>query len=229
VPPIQVARGLTTCPASASTLVIVTTFVILEDHELVREGIRMMLVRDFPEAEILYSGQDLHAAVNAVISCTCDCAIVDLDLGDGTSPVEVVSTFVRRDVPVLVVSSLGSPGVIRSALTAGASAYVTKNSPNDELAFVIRHVLKGYAWVTSDLADVMSRDSLEIQLSEQEQAALTLYASGLTLESVARHMSISPNTAKSYLDRIRSKYEKSGIRARTKVELSNAARMSGLL
>ena len=206
-----------------------TTFVILEDHELVREGIRMMLVRDFPEAEILYSGQDLHAAVNAVISCTCDCAIVDLDLGDGTSPVEVVSTFVRRDVPVLVVSSLGSPGVIRSALTAGASAYVTKNSPNDELAFVIRHVLKGYAWVTSDLADVMSRDSVGIQLSEQEQAALTLYASGLTLESVARHMSISPNTAKSYLDRIRSKYEKSGIRARTKVELSNAARMSGLL
>ena len=206
-----------------------TTFVILEDHELVREGLRMMLLSDFSEAEILYSGQDLHAAVNAVISCPCDCAIVDLDLGDGTSPVEVVSAFVRRDVPVLVVSSLGSPAVIRSVLTAGASAYVTKNSPNDELAFVIGQVLKGYAWVTGDLADVMSRDPVAIQLSEQEQAALTLYASGLTLESVARHMSISPNTAKSYLDRIRTKYEKSGIRARTKVELSNAARMSGLL
>lgn len=189
----------------------------------------MILLRDIPGAEILYSGADLPGAVGAVSKRACDCAIVDLDLGDGTSPVEVVSSFVRRGVPVLVVSALGAPEVIRSALTAGASAYVTKNSPNDELAVVIGHVLNGYAWVTSDLADVMSRDCAEIALSEQEQTALTLYASGLTLESVARHMNISRNTAKSYLDRIRAKYEKAGYRVRTKVELNEAARSAGLL
>ena len=205
------------------------TFVILEDHALVREGLRMLLLRDIKGAEILYSGRELPAAVSAVTVKGCDCAIVDLDLGDGTTPVEVVSSFVRREVPVIVVSALGSPHAIRSALTAGASAYVTKNSPNDELALVIGHVLNGWDWVTNDLADIMSRDISGIPMSEQEQTALTLYASGLTLESVARHMGISRNTAKSYLDRVRAKYEKAGYRVRTKVELNEAARSAGLL
>lgn len=205
------------------------TFAILEDHSLVREGLESLLKKRVPGATVLYSGPSLAQALSIVAAQACDCAIADLDLGDGITPVEVVSAFVRQDVPVLVVSALGEPEVIRSALTAGAAAYVTKSAPTQELLAVIEHVLNGWSWVTHDHAELMAHSPDDIDLSERERTALTLYASGLTLESVARHMNVSRNTAKTYLDRVRAKYERTGRRARTKMELSDAARASGLL
>ena len=205
------------------------TFAILEDHALVREGLESLLRTHLPGAVVLYSGPSLTQSLGIVADQACDCVIADLDLGDGITPVEVVSSFVRQDVPVLVVSALGEPEVIRSALTAGAAAYVTKSAPTQELLTVIEHVLNGWSWVTHDHAELMAHSPEDIDLSERERTALTLYASGLTLESVARHMNISRNTAKTYLDRVRVKYEHTGRRARTKLELSEAARSSGLL
>lgn len=205
------------------------TFAILEDHSLVREGLESLLKKRVPGATVLYSGPSLAQALGIVAAQACDCAIADLDLGDGITPVEVVSAFVRQDVPVLVVSALGEPEVIRSALTAGAAAYVTKSAPTQELLAVIEHVLNGWSWVTHDHAELMAHSPDDIDLSERERTVLTLYASGLTLESVARHMNVSRNTAKTYLDRVRAKYERTGRRARTKMELSDAARASGLL
>jgi DNA-binding NarL/FixJ family response regulator len=204
-------------------------FVILEDHALVRDGLRALLQAKVPDAKVLYSGPSLPDALSVAANTACDCAICDLDLGDGVTPVEVVSTFVRQGVPVLVVSALGEPEVIRSALTAGACAYVTKSAPTQELLAVIEHVLNGWTWVTHDHAELMAQSPDEIDLSERERTALTLYASGLTLESVARHMNVSRNTAKTYLDRVRTKFERTGRRARTKIELSDAARSTGLL
>lgn len=94
-----------------------------------------------------------------------------------------------------------------SALTAGAAAYVTKSAPTQELLAVIEHVLNGWTWVTHDHAEIthdhaelMAYSPEDIDPSERERTALKLYASGLTLESVARHMNISRNTAKTYLD-----------------------------
>ncbi|MCB0922804.1 MAG: hypothetical protein KDC08_13465, partial [Actinobacteria bacterium] len=77
-------------------------------------------------------------------------------------------------------------------------------------------------------AEVMYSPSLP-DLSGQELRALQLYAQGLTLKAVARRMSVSQNTAKEYLDRVRAKYLATGRAARTKAELQAAAREDGLL
>ena len=58
---------------------------------------------------------------------------------------------------------------------------------------------------------------------------MTLYASVLTLDMVARRMDVSPNTAKHYIDRVRTKYTAAGIASRTKVELNTVARNEGML
>jgi DNA-binding NarL/FixJ family response regulator len=76
---------------------------------------------------------------------------------------------------------------------------------------------------------MISRPASSVTLSEQEQKALVLYASGLKLESVARRMNVAPSTVKSYLDRVRDKYREAGIEARTKTSLYKVARDEGLL
>jgi DNA-binding NarL/FixJ family response regulator len=204
-------------------------FVVLDDHELVREGIQQRLAAEYPKATFTYSGDSLRSAIAASLSESCDCAVIDLDLGDGTPVAEVVSAFTARDIPVVVVSAMAKADVVEAALAAGASAFIAKKSSMKSLTKAVQIVLDGGTWFPPDLAGVLLRSSDSVELSGQERRALVLYASGLTLEMVARRMDITPNTVKHYIDRVRDKYTAAGIAARTKVDLNRVARSEGLL
>lgn len=205
------------------------TLILLDDHGLVRDGIERQLLTDFPAATIAYSGDSLIDALAAAAATDIDCAIVDLDLGDETPVAETVSAFAARRIPVVVVSAMARPEVLQAAIAAGASAFVAKRSSLRSLTTAVRTVLDGGTWLPPDLAGAVLRTSSTVELSVQEKRALVLYASGLTLEMVARRMEIAPNTVKHYLDRVRDKYTAVGISARTKVQLNQVARSEGLL
>jgi DNA-binding NarL/FixJ family response regulator len=205
-------------------------FVLLDDHALVRDGIERQLTTDFPNCQIIYSGESLSDALAAVSAASiCDCAIVDLDLGDETPVAETVSAFAVRQIPVVVVSAMARPDVLQAAMAAGAKAFIAKRSNLGQLSKAVNAVLDGDTWIPPDLAGAVLRAESNVDLSAQEKRALVLYASGLTLEMVARRMDITPNTVKHYLDRVRDKYTEAGIAARTKVQLNRVARMEGLL
>jgi DNA-binding NarL/FixJ family response regulator len=205
-------------------------FVLLDDHALVRDGIERQLTTDFPNCQIIYSGESLSDALAAVSAAPiCDCAIVDLDLGDETPVAETVSAFAVRQIPVVVVSAMARPDVLQAAMAAGAKAFIAKRSNLGQLSKAVNAVLDGDTWIPPDLAGAVLRAESNVDLSAQEKRALVLYASGLTLEMVARRMDITPNTVKHYLDRVRDKYTEAGIAARTKVQLNRVARMEGLL
>lgn len=204
-------------------------FVLLDDHELVREGICRQLLLDFPTATFVYSGDSLSEARATIHRDGCDCAVVDLDLGDETPVAETVSTFATQGIPVVVVSAMAEPEVLQAALAAGAQAFVAKRSSLKQLTHAVETVLSGGTWLPPDLAGFVLARQSTVELSNQEKRALVLYASGLTLEMVARRMDITPNTVKHYLDRVRDKYTDAGIAARTKLQLHNVARMEGLL
>ena len=89
--------------------------------------------------------------------------------------------------------------------------------------------MSGGTWISPDLAGVLVKAEQSIGLTEREQRALVLYASGMTLDMVANRMGVTTNTVKYYLDRVRKKYLEAGISARTKVELNAAARSQGLI
>jgi two-component system, NarL family, nitrate/nitrite response regulator NarL len=205
------------------------TLILLDDHGLVRDGIERQLLTDFPAATIAYSGDSLTEALAVASATTIDCAVVDLDLGDETPVAETVSAFTARRIPVVVVSAMARPDVLQAAIAAGASAFVAKRSSLRSLTTAVRTVLDGGTWIPPDLAGAVLRTSTSVDLSAQEKRALVLYASGLTLEMVARRMEITPNTVKHYLDRVRDKYTAAGITARTKVQLNQVARSEGLL
>jgi DNA-binding NarL/FixJ family response regulator len=204
-------------------------FVLLDDHELVREGINRHLRTDFPGAVFIYSGDSLTEARSAIHNEGCDCAVIDLDLGDETPIAETVSAFTTLEIPVVVVSAMAEPEVLQAALAAGAQAFVAKRSSLKQLTHAVETVLSGGTWLPPDLAGFVLTQRSTVELSNQEKRALVLYASGLTLEMVARRMDITPNTVKHYLDRVRDKYTAAGISARTKLQLHNVARMEGLL
>jgi DNA-binding NarL/FixJ family response regulator len=142
---------------------------------------------------------------------------------------DVVSAFTRHSIPVLVVSAMATQSALSAALGAGASGYVTKRSSTIDLERAVRAVLEGRPWVAPDLAGLALQGSTSVELSSQERRALVLYASGMTADMVARRMDIAPSTVKNYIDRVRSKYERAGIPARTKVELNAVARQEGLI
>lgn len=203
--------------------------VLLDDHGLVREGLEMRLVSDLPGADIVYSGESLSQAVSFARSGDVDCAIVDLDLGDGTPVTEVVSSFVVHGVPVVIVSAMAQAEALQIALAAGASAFISKRAGMGELTAAVKAAIRGESTIPSDLAREMMRTSSGVELTVQERRVLTLYASGMTIDMVARRMSLSPHTVKDYLDRVRDKYTEAGMAARTKLELNVIARQEGLL
>lgn len=203
--------------------------VLLDDHGLVREGLEMRLLSDLPGADIVYSGESLSQAVSFARAGGVDCAIVDLDLGDGTPVTEVVSSFVVHGVPVVIVSAMAQAEALQIALAAGASAFISKRAGMGELTEAVLAAVRGESTIPSDLAREMVRSTSGVDLTIQERRVLTLYASGMTIDMVARRMSLSPHTVKDYLDRVRDKYTQAGMAARTKLELNVIARQEGLL
>ena len=205
------------------------TLILLNDHGLMRDGIERQLLIDFPAATIAYSGDSLQEALAVTASTSVDCAVVDLDLRDETPVAETVSAFTVRRIAVVVISAIARPDVLQAVIAAGASAFVAKRSSLRSLTTAVRTVLDGGTWIPPDLVGSALHTTSSVELSVQEKRALVLYASGLTLDMVARRMEITPNTVKYYLDRVRDKYTEAGISARTKVQLNQVARAHGLI
>lgn len=78
-----------------------------------------------------------------------------------------------------------------------------------------------------ELAAVIAGDPDRPRLSIQEERALVLYATGLSLDEVAASMNVQPYTARQYVNRVKSKYTKAGVTARTRLDLGRIAWADG--
>lgn len=156
--------------------------------------------------------------------------VLDLvvERGDDVDP-GAVRSLIGSGVRVLVLSALGSPPLVREVLRAGVHGVAGKRDAEADVVSAIWSVLGGRSWMTPELADVLHGRDGNPNLSEQEERALVLYASGLTLDAVAAHLGVTRNTAKTYLDRVRAKYRAVGRDVRSKVDLSRAAIADGFL
>lgn len=200
---------------------------IVDDHELVRAGL-VALLRDDVEltVEIVYSGTSVSEAVAA----RADVVLLDVDLGPAAGPVgRSVAELVATGSRVLLISAFDDAVSVRSALKEGALGFVPKRVTLEVLREALTTAARGDLYLSVDLAAILTSASEAPDLSPRELTALQLYASGLTLAAVAHAMSISPHTAKEYLDRVRTKYAQVGRTARTRTELYAAASKDGLL
>jgi two-component system, NarL family, nitrate/nitrite response regulator NarL len=157
--------------------------------------------------------------------------LLDLDLDDGTTVERNVTAILAAGPAVLVLSASDKPLAVRAAIRAGALGYAVKSEPTRQIQTAIREVAAGRDWISPRLAYILATDDAPDKpaLSPQERRALQLYATGMPMKSVARKMTISDETAKQYLGRVREKYARAGRAAPTKLELYHRAVEDGHL
>ena len=202
---------------------------ILEDHPLMLRALSSNLALHLPDTEFIYQGKSISDAVSAITTSGCDLVILDLDLGDGIPPIQNLEKLLSTGTPVLIVSALAEPFLVRQALTNGASGFISKNANEATLLDAVNSIMSGENYMSADIATILLSSKTDPGLSAQEKQALSLYASGLKLDAVARSMNLSRSTASEYIQRARKKYIKVGVNLPTKTDLYRQAQKDGLL
>lgn len=204
---------------------------IVEDHLLQRSMTEDLLSED-GEFVVVFSGEDTPTFLDWLSSASPDMRpqLLILDLIVDRRPsvdVAVVEMLLRQGLPIVVLSALASPSLVRAIVRAGVKGIVGKRDREEDILAAVRAVVRGEFWMTTELAAVIAGDPDRPKLSVQEERSLVLYASGLSLEQVGDAMNIGRETAKQYLDRVRAKYAAIGIPASSKLDLGRIAWADG--
>jgi len=190
---------------------------LVDDHEVVRDGIRAMLAA---EDDIHVTGEagTVQEAVDEADRTKPDVVVMDVRLADG-SGIEATRQ-IRADHPstsVLMLTSFADDEALFSSIMAGASGYVLKQVRSGELVRAIRAVGAGKSLldpsVTTAVLDRLRkgkhlmRDERLARLSPQEERILALIADGRTNREVGEELKLAEKTVKNYVSSILSKLE----------------------
>ena len=160
-----------------------------------------------------------------------DVVLLDLDLKDNIPISLKINTLRTTGVKVVLMSTYSEPNVVREALGAGALGYLVKSEDAGMIVEAIRAASKGESFVSAELDLALNAGDIggSPKLSAQERRVMALYGGGEPVKAVAFQLSISEETAKSYLKRIREKYRVAGFDVGTKVALRKRAIEDGIL
>ena len=206
------------------------TVALVDDHELVRDGLVAWLAQSSPSITVMATAGSV-AELRATSGWGADVVLLDVNLRDGSSLDDNVIALLSVGSKVLVVSEDDSSEVVRHTLAVGALGYVPKSVSAQEMADAVVEVSEGRISMSRALALALLRETpcVRPHLSRQERLTLELYAGGLPLKAVARRLDVGEGSVKSYVDRVREKYESVGRRAPTKVDLYRRAVEDGYL
>ncbi len=208
-----------------------TRMLIVDDHEVVRRGLRQILLEAFPAARI-DEADTSESALAAIASAPWDLVLLDVNI-PGRSGLEVLEDArrLRPNMPVLVVSAFPEEEFAIRCIRLGAAGYVTKNTASCELVAAARKTLGGGKYVTARLAERLVEvlggtpaPARHEALSTRELQVLRLVASGRTSKEVAAELHLSEKTIATYRARIAEKLGLGG-----NVELTRYALQHGLV
>jgi DNA-binding NarL/FixJ family response regulator len=211
--------------ASMAIISAMKNILILDDHEVVREGVKKILDEQ-PGAITVGEASTAPEALKLVREQDWDIVVLDLSLGD-RSGLEVLKELkqIRPRLPVLILSMRSEQQYARRAFKAGAAGYITKDSPRAELVKAINKVMEGGVYVSPALAEQLVIDlgsaidrAVHEALSNREFEVMRLIASGKTVGEIAEMLSLSDKTISTYRARI---LEKTGMK--TNAELTHYA------
>lgn len=160
-----------------------------------------------------------------------DVVLLDVDLKDNIPISLKINTLKTMGVKVVLMSTYSEPNLVREALAAGALGYLVKSEDAGMIVEAIRAAAKGEPFVSAELDLALNAGEVggAPKLSAQERRVMALYGGGEPVKAVAYQLSISEETAKSYLKRIREKYRVAGFDVGTKVALRKRAIEDGIL
>jgi DNA-binding NarL/FixJ family response regulator len=187
---------------------------IVDDHPVVREGLVMNLATQ-PDLEVCGEAEDLVGALAILTSARPDVAIIDISLKN-SSGIELIRRIrERRDaVRILVWSMYPESLYAERALRAGAQGYLNKGQATHDVLEAVRAILQDRVYVSGKLADQLLRQAVGRKseersgierLSDRELEAFQLLGEGMTTETIAEKMHVSPKTVETFRARIKEK------------------------
>jgi DNA-binding NarL/FixJ family response regulator len=203
---------------------------LVDDHPVVRQGIRAILVERLEDA-VVGEASDAQSALKYLDSESWDIVIADISL-PGASGLDLIKEIQRQhpDVPTLVLSMHAAAQFARRAIAAGAAGYLTKDSPPEELIDAIRDVRKGRPYLGKASAPMVrhwatgTAGKTHENLSDREYQVLRMLGAGQTISDIARDLGLSVKTVSTYRERV---LEKLGLE--TNAELIRYAIEHGLV
>jgi DNA-binding NarL/FixJ family response regulator len=201
-----------------------TTVLLVDDHHVVRRGIRALLENESGILVVGEAGTGVEAA-RLTQQLKPDVLIIDLMLAD-MSGLEVIRQLRKRApaTSAVVLSMYGNDCYVVEALQAGAKAYVLKDSPPEELMRAVREAALGRRYLAPPLSDraievylIRSEDSQldpYDMLTSREREVLHLAAQGMTSTETANRLCISPRTVEVHRARV---MQKLGLHNRTEL------------
>jgi len=186
---------------------------IVDDHPVVRDGIRGMLAGD-PGFEVVGEAGDGARAVELARSLGPDVVLMDLRM-PGTGGVDAIRELARLGLParVLVLTTYATDGDVGPAIEAGATGYLLKDVQPEELARAVRLAARGETVLSPLVATRLVGRVREpaVSLSDRELEVLRIIAGGSTNREAAARLFISEATVKTHVLHI---YGKLGVNDR---------------
>jgi two-component system invasion response regulator UvrY len=209
----------------------VIRILLVDDHELVRIGIKRLL-QDVQGIKVVGESSTGEEAVKAAKELLPDVALMDVQM-PGIGGLEATRKMVRHnpDIKVLALTIHGDEPYPSRLLQAGAAGYITKGCDADEMVRAIRTVHSGQRYISSEIAQQLAlkrftkaeESPLDI-LSERELQIMLMITSGQKVQDISSKLCLSPKTVNSYRYRI---FEKLAINS--DVELTLLAIRLGLV
>ncbi|MGH9409531.1 MAG: response regulator [Vicinamibacterales bacterium] len=178
---------------------------LVDDHPLVREGIRRVLNDALPDVQIGETDSG-EAALTELESAPCDLVLLDITLPglDGLDILKKMRSG-HPDVPVLIVSMHPAEQFAQRTIAAGACGYVSKDSDPAEFIEAVAGALKGRRYAPRDRGAVGRGTPSHARLSDREYQVLRMLATGRTVSQIAGTLSLSVKTISTYRTRILEK------------------------
>ncbi|MCX5039091.1 MULTISPECIES: response regulator [Streptomyces] len=183
---------------------------LADDHPVVRAGLRAVLETE-PGLEVVAEAATAEEAVARAAHGDIDVVLMDLQFGKGMNGAEATAAIAARPgAPrVLIVTTYDSDADTLPAIEAGATGYLLKDAPPEDLADAVRTAAAGRTALAPAVADrLMNRlRTPGTTLTRRETEVLTLVAGGLSNQAIGHRLHLTEGTVKSHLARIYAKLD----------------------
>lgn len=189
--------------------------ILVDDHEVVRLGLKSLLDRH-PQFDVIGEASNAKEAMEQVERLLPDVVVMDIRL-PGTSGIEACEEITKKfpDIRVIMLTSYAEDDMLFSAIRAGASGYVLKQIGAEDLMKAIEAVGRGEALLDPAVTQrvfqevrraVKEEESLAFStLSQQEKHVLILVSEGRTNREIAKSLYLGEGTVRNYVSSILSK------------------------
>lgn len=206
-----------------------TRVFLLDDHEVVRRGLRDLLESE-DDLEVVGEAGTAEEAYGRIPATTPDVAVLDMRLPDGDG-IDVCREIRSRhpEIACIMLTSFADDDAVYAAILAGAAGYLLKQVRGNDLVDAIRRVAGGASLLDPEVTTrVLERlrhkddDDPLAALTDQERTILELIAEGLTNRQIGERMFLAEKTVKNYVSNM---FSKLGMSRRTEAA-AYAARLS---